>query len=544
MTISVDRNVRVAMPDGVRLAADVFRPAGGGRHPVVLLRTPYDRSGAAAFGLQLNALHLVDAGYVVVTQDVRGRFGSEGEFEPFRSEAADGVATIHWAAEQPWSSGVVAMAGMSYCGYAQVLAARERPEPLRAWIPAFCPLDARTEWVDEGGASNLAFNLALSLASFAAPDRRTEDPAAVLDTLDDWQASVRRGADEQPELLATAAGRSAYGAWREHQGDPGWWAPLSGRGAGAHNATALVVGGWFDIFHHGTMALHAELAAGRARSTHLLLGPWDHSPLPLSSGSGDSEFGWRAIVDLPALSMAWLDHVLRDGPSPLARAARTFATGANYWLDWDSWPPPDVEVQVLSTAPDGSLTAVAPAPGMSRFRFDAADPTPNVGGRTYPRPRQMRPGQMDQGRRSARPDVLGFAAEPASRDLLIAGLVRAEIWSGAAADATSVAPGGSAAGAADIAATLVDVAPDGRALNIAEGVRRRRDVGAEPVCFEVDLGHVAHVVRRGHRLRLDIAAAAFPRVNHVPQRGSVERTIAHGGATPSGIILPIVGGAG
>ena len=264
MTISVDRDVRVTMPDGIRLAADVFRPAGGGRHPVVVLRTPYDRGGAAAFGLQINALRLAEAGYAVVTQDVRGRFGSEGDFEPFRAEAADGVATIHWAAEQPWSTGVVAMAGMSYCGYAQVLAARERPEPLRAWIPAFCPLDARTEWVHEGGAFSLAFNLALSLASFAGPDRRTERPADVLAALDDWEASVRRGADDQPALLSTPAA----GARR-----PRRVARASRRcrlvgaaeraGAGAHDAAALVIGGWFDIFHRGTLSLHAELAAGQ-----------------------------------------------------------------------------------------------------------------------------------------------------------------------------------------------------------------------------------------------------------------------------------------
>lgn len=518
------------MPDGVRLASDVFRPIGNGRHPVVLLRTPYDRGHAAAFGLQVNALRMAEAGYVVVTQDVRGRFESEGEFEPFRSERSDGRASIYWAAEQPWSNGIVAMAGMSYCGYAQVLAARERPEPLRAVIPAFCPLDVRTEWIYEGDAFQLGFNVAWALASIAAPDRRTADPASVLGVLDDWDQSIRRDIHDQPELLATPAG-AAYGSWVSRRDDSDWWSEVSGRGAGAHDAAALVVGGWFDVFHRGTLALHLELAAGRASPVQLVLGPWDHSPLPLASSSGDSEFGWRAIVDLPALSLQWLDHVLRDGPAPLGRPARTFVTGANQWVDWDAWPPP-AEVEILYTAPSGRLSAAAPSPAFDRFLANAADPAPSVGGRTYPRPRQMRAGQVDQAARSRRADVLGFSNAPADRDRLIAGPVRAEIWS-------SVADG-TTASRADVAATLVDVAPGGLALNVAEGVKRRDGVGDEPVCFEVDLGHVAHVVRPGHRLRLDLAGAAFPRVDRAPDRGLWERTIRHGGDTPSRLFLPMV----
>ena len=529
MTISVDRHVWVPMPDGIRLATDVFRPSGGGRCPVVLLRTPYDRGQAAAFGLQINALRLAEAGYAVVTQDVRGRFASEGVFEPFRSEALDGAASVGWAAEQPWSNGIVAMAGMSYGGYAQVLTARERPEALRAWIPAFCPLDARTEWIYDGEAFQLAFNLAWSLASLAAQDRRTADPAAVLAALDDWDRTVRRDVGDQPELSGTPIG-AIYHAWLERRADEAWWLEVSGRGAGEHDAAALVVGGWFDVFHRGTMSLYAELSAGRASSTHLVLGPWDHSPLPLGSGSGDVEFGSRAIVDLPLLSLRWLDHVLRDGPSPLERHARTFVTGANDWFDWDAWPPP-AKVDVLYTATGGRLLREAPAAATDRFRVDPADPAPSVGGRVYPRPRQTRSGQLDQDQRSRRADVLAFAAAPAAREVLIAGPVRAEVWSAATVEGTG-----------DVAATLVDVAPNGRALNIAEGVTRRSGLGSDAICFEIELGHVAHVLRPGHRIRLDIAGAAFPRVDRVPDHGVCERSVLHGEATPSRIFLPIVGG--
>ena len=143
--------------------------------------------------------------------------------------------------------------------------------------------------------------------------------------------------------------------------------------------------------------------AGRSRSTQssrpagprpriCLIGPWDHSPLPLSSASGDSEFGWRAIVDLPALTLSWLDHALRGGPAPLLRTARTFATGADTWLDWDVWPPA-AESLALWAAPGGRLVAgPPPAPGADRFIADADDPAPAMGGRLYSRPRHLRPG--------------------------------------------------------------------------------------------------------------------------------------------------------
>ena len=533
-TIAVDRGLTVAMPDGIRLATDVFRPAGPGRHPVVLLRTPYDRGQAAAFGLQINALHLVDAGFVVVTQDVRGRFASEGRFEPFRAEAADGVATIEWAAEQPWSDGAVAMAGMSYCGYAQVLAARRRPDALRAWIPAFCPLDARSQWIYDGDAFQLAFNLAWSLASIAAPDRRTADASSVLDALDAWPETVRRDPAEQRELLATPAG-SVWGDWLARRDDERWWSESA---AAVRVSTTPPRLSW--------AAGSTSSTAGRSRSTqssrpgepttaNLLMGPWDHSPLPLSSASGDSEFGWRAIVDLPALTLSWLDHALRGGPAPLPRMARTFATGADTWLDWDVWPPA-AESLTLWAAPGGRLVqGLPPAPGADRVTTDADDPAPAMGGRMYSRPRHVRPGQMDQRARAGRPDVVAYAAEAAATDTLLAGPVRAEVWT------TS-----SRAGPADVVVTLVDVAPDGCASNVAEGVARHSLHADEPLCARIDLGHVAHVVRRGHRLRLDVAAAAFPRVDRAPAHGRSERAFLHGGssrlsAVPAGRVAAVAG---
>jgi putative CocE/NonD family hydrolase len=351
----------------------------------------------------------------------------------------------------------------------------------------------------------------------------------VFDALDRWQEVVRRNPADQPELLATPAG-AIWSDWLARRDDAPWWDRISGRGAGAHDAAALVVGGWFDIFHHGSLALHAELASGRARAAQLIIGPWDHSPLPLASGSGDSEFGWRAVIDLPGLSLQWLDHTLRDGSAPLPSVARTFATGADTWFDWGAWPPPARQA-VLRTAPSGRLVPESGDRGAADVDVivaDARDPAPAIGGRLYARPRHTRPGQMDQRPRADRGDVLTYVAEAATHDTLIAGPVRAEIWSSS-----------TRSGPADIAATLVDQSPDGRALNVAEGVTRCRLTAGTPACFDIELGHVAHVLRPGHRLRLDLAAAAFPRVDVAPFNGTATRSIHHEDPA-SRLILPVV----
>ena len=158
----------------------------------------------------------------------------------------------------------------------------------------------------------------------------------------------------------------------------------------------------------------------------------------------------------------------------------------------------------------------------------ASDPVPTLGGLLYGRPRGVRSGCLDQRARDGRDDILRFAGDPVPSDLVLAGPARAELWS------TTTGQG------ADVVATLVDVAPDGRALNVAEGVRRRLDAAGEPVRFDVELGHVAHAVRRGHRLRLDVAGASFPRIDRLPAFGTCERRLLHGGPHASRLVLPAI----
>ena len=120
--VEVENGVRTAMRDGVVLVADVYRPEGEGPFPVLLQRTPYDRRGGAA-----PARMLASHGYIVVVQDTRGRYGSEGEFYPFLNESSDGYDTVEWAAQLDGADRQVGMYGGSYVGATQMLAAKSDP---------------------------------------------------------------------------------------------------------------------------------------------------------------------------------------------------------------------------------------------------------------------------------------------------------------------------------------------------------------------------------------------------------------------------------
>ncbi len=135
--VVIERNLPMRTRDGVTLYADVYRPDAAGRFPVLLVRTPYDKS----LNLALTEKDYFPLrGYVVVVQDTRGRFSSEGEFYPFIHEAEDGYDTIEWAARLPWSDGNVGTVGQSYLGLVQYLTAPQRPPHLKAMSPVSGPV--------------------------------------------------------------------------------------------------------------------------------------------------------------------------------------------------------------------------------------------------------------------------------------------------------------------------------------------------------------------------------------------------------------------
>ncbi len=180
MDILIEKNVPVRMTDGIELLADVYRPVPCGRHPVLLTRLPYNKEALKLVSDTFDVLRAVQAGYVVVAQDTRGRYASGGAFNPFFDEAADGAATIAWAAGAPWSTGAVGMFGGSYVGATQWMAASQAPPALAAIAPFVTTDQYYESWAYQGGAFQLGFNLHWAFWSLALGemDRRAGTGAA------------------------------------------------------------------------------------------------------------------------------------------------------------------------------------------------------------------------------------------------------------------------------------------------------------------------------------------------------------------------------
>jgi putative CocE/NonD family hydrolase len=576
--VIVDRDVWVPMRDGVRLQADIWRPSAAGRYPILLQRTPYNR--ADSFAVIVNAgiepLRAVSEGFVVVIQDTRGRFGSAGEFDPFRTEADDGFDTIEWLAERPYSNGRVGMYGASYYAATQLLAATTNPPALRAIAPQVTASDYHDEWVYRGGALQLGFTLywALGLAGAQAARRLAageaiDAEAAELQKLidDPWGAFRTR---PLTSLDALGALLPAWNDWLEHPSRDDFWRSISiAESFATIDLPALHIGGWFDIFLHGTLSNFRGLSGRRgAVEQRLIVGPWAHA---VSYDTlGEVDYGGAAsaaALDLTRVQLDWFAGFLKPDAEPQTAApVRVFVMGDNEWRDEDAWPPTRARIErfYLDRAdaraggagePRRAGTLSADRPGdrsQAEFVFDPADPAPTTGGATFLPGVYvgMHAGQRDQRAVEQRADVLSYTTSALADDLEICGPVSVSLWAATSALDT------------DWTAKLVDVHSDGRALNICDGIVRARYAngtdqeelvppGAVREC-RIDLGATAIVIPRGHAIRLEISSSNFPRFDVNPGHGGqvasattddlvvATQQIFHGGAHPSHLELSVV----
>ncbi len=512
-TTTIDHSVTMPTEDGVRLQGDVLRPAGAGSYPTIVMRTPYDRTTYASVSLQVHALRLAEAGYAVVLQDVRGRFGSGGRFEPFVNEQRDGLATIEWITSQPWSNGIVAGGGVSYNAFCQQAVARAGHSAFGAWVPGLGPADVRTTWIRQGDAFNYGFHLSWALGGVVAEASTAwEDPVA----------TARRGPLDQPELRQSAAGDFYFEWLRRRDPYPDTSAVPRTEDLADVASPALVLAGMYDVFHHGSVGLYGAISSRSGHHHSLVLGPWDHSGLPLGRRSGDADFGPSASLDLGTLQAEWYDvHLRGTGEAP--PRVRVFVTGASEWLNLPGWPPPASD---WTLEPDGSFGLVESAdPTVVKLQLDPNDPTPTVGGRVFPWEPVMRPGAFDQSWAAHRDDVLVFTSDPLTEPTRVVGLAKLD-----------VTVGGSEAGS-DVHAVVCDVSPDGSAWNVADGVARLHSAHPDAVPASVDLGAVAHEFRPGHRVQVAIAAGSFPRFDAFHWRG--HRLFQLGGGATR-LVLPLV----
>lgn len=573
-----EQNVMVPMRDGVRLAADVIRPAAPGRYPVLVTRGPYGKDGYVD-----NPDHSVwffpKHGYVVVSQDCRARFGSEGEsYDPLFQEIKDGYDTVEWAARQPWSNGRVGTTGQSYLGATQYTLAASNPLPphLQAMAPVSASADFRQSWVyHTGGAMEWGWMVPYAIHKGKNTLAR-QGHDALLEKVDqyllpadnfaqpltdEWYRHLPL-ADWVERLKETAP---YFGEYLSNERDgPYWWRINLLRHLKGITVPMFHVSSWYDIFLEGALnayrAIREEGGSELARrSQKLLVGPWAHIrpyTAPTSGDTGDIDFGDDARIELHDYLLRWFDYWLKDIDTGLMDEPPVylFIMGENRWRYENEWPLARTHYTKYyfhggspANSRQGSGTLSTSPPGdepPDNYLYDPNDPVPTLGGNTLIIPQ----GVADQRSVEDRQDVLVYTSEPLERDLEITGPIKVHIFASTSAVDT------------DFTAKLVDVRPDGYAHNLQDGIIRARfrTSGSEPSMinpgqvynYTIDLWATSHLIRSGHRLRVEVSSSNFPRFDRNPNTGAPlgqDRTLAaarqeihHSTQYPSHIVLPII----
>lgn len=572
-----DFDVSATMRDGVVLRANVFSPddGGEGRYPVLLMRLPYGKDFPLGSSL-LNPVQVVRRGYIVVVQDVRGAFTSEGEFDPMRNEGADGADTIEWAAKLPGANGIVGMFGGSYMGFTQWAAARAGSPALGAMIPLITWADPNEGVFSRKGVYELGLEAAwlLQRGLDVLSRRNRGNPIgqgkAFQAMAHEFDQLVESGYAEVPlqhfgplarlDLDQPATEGLARREDLAYQ-DPARVAPAYT----AARIPMLHIGGWYDIFLNGTIRNFNAMRANGNADQYLVIGPWSHSSF--TPNVGDLDFGVGAgaalidlKIDLVNLHIQFFDHFLKGAANGFTQwpIVKYFMMGANLWRTSDVWPPANVRLEpwylhsdghAQTANGDGLLSAERPADEPADvYIYDPANPAPTIGGATLMHP-SFRAGALDQQSVEAREDVLVFTSAPVEQPLALAGSVTATLY--VATDGPDT----------DFVARLVDVYPDGRAMSLTDGVTRLRyrDGLASPAGpaqaghiyeISVDLWATAVTFLPGHRLRLDVTSSNFPRWERNPNTGedpsrtitwrTARQTVLHDAEHPSHVLLPVL----
>jgi hypothetical protein len=572
-TLSVEHNVPLPMRDGTTLYADVYRPSGGGRYPVLLQRIPYGKHKPRYRCMYLDPIRAVNRGYGVVIQDVRGRHMSEGEFYPYRHEPQDGYDTVEWCAAQPWCDGNVGMFGISYHGATQWLAALAQPPALKAIVPGVTSDTYYDSWTYLGGVFQLYW-ISGWAAGFVLDNlgRRADDTPSAIAALRQWRRDPLRMSRHLPlhTMPALRGLADYYYDWLDHPTYDAYWQALSPK-EHFHEVTvpALNIGGWFDGFIRGTLRCYEGMRARGAtdmarRQQHLLVGPWLHGPLPPAT-AGQRYFGAAGAaeaIDLQGMHLTWFDHWLKGENNGVDTDAPVyiFVMGDNVWRHESVWPPPGAQGQAYflhsegraNTLPDdGWLSLDPPRSGESpdRYLYNPLDPAPTLGGAHLSGlPGIFETGVQEQRPVAARADVLVYTSAPLERDTEVTGHVSLTLWAVTSAPDT------------DWTAMLADVHPNGHAYNVCDGILRasyRESLEqtsplqpGEAYPYHLDLGPTSMVFRQGHRMRLTVSSSNFPAYARNLNSGgchheAVEpcpalQTVLHDPEHPSCLVLPMV----
>ncbi len=596
------KNVMVPMRDGVKLATDIYRPAANGaavegKFPVLLDRTPYGKERAATAAAQ----YFVPRGYVVVMQDVRGRYRSEGRWRPIVDDPNDGHDTAAWIGAQSWCDGGIGTMGSSYDGATQHALAIGNAPYVKAMVPRNAMSDFGRYGIRHNGAFELRWlNWVMTMGNAipgtadapVAAARAASDPAAAGALIDmgshvrDYVTSLplRPGttplkfAPDYEAWLIEAMGHGDYDRfWKDHGSS------VVDHLAEYKDVPEYHTTGWYDSWGSSVANLNfVELRKAKKSMQRLIVGPWIHSSETLSY-AGEAQFTAEAALDLQAFHLRWFDHwlkgidngvdreppvriyVMGGGDAHKTPEGRLFVGGR--WRDEPEWPLSRAAATPYYLHSDGTLSPDKPADGPPiSYLFDPRNPVPTIGGNVSSQGTLMFQGAADQRCRptfwlcsdskplSARNDVLVFQTAPLTADLEVTGRLIVKLW--AASDGPDT----------DFTAKLIDVYPpnkdfpSGVDLNIADSIVRARygkDPGkaeflkpGQPVELTIEMYPTSLVFQRGHRIRVDISSSNFPRFDVNPNTGEplnnnrrwriAENSVYFGGSRASQIVLPVI----
>ena len=563
--LRVEKNVAARMRDGVVLRADVYRPASPGRYPALLQRTPYsknDRDSARRFSA------IAARGFVVVVQDTRGRYTSDGIARP-HDEADDGYDSVEWAARLPEVDGRVGMFGGSYLATTQLQAATRQPPSLVALFPA-SSYSRRYDMVFQGGAFYLSDGLGWNLGQAIDVRRRVLTPEVDRDgpiglnasqsalLRSQWLWQLPLNTFNELDLDRFAPG---YRQMLAHPDADAFWDPSDIESRhDRFQVPAFHLTGWYDTLLTGTLRNFAGLRAHAGtdiarRYQRLVIGPWTHArPSKATTSIGDVSFGPEAGFDADEAMLGWFDHWLRGGKPAAVETSpvRLFVMGENRWRDEQEWPLARARTtdyylrsggRAATSSGDGRLDLAAPGrESPDHYTYDPKDPVPTGASGGYSRT------PSDRRTVEQRPDVLVYTSAPLTADLEVTGPLSLTLWVASSARDT------------DFTGTLVDVFPDGTARALSDGILRARYRGGkmaaillkpgEPTEVTIDLGATANLFRAGHRIRLEVSSSNFPRFDRNPNTGGVfaedrdvvtaRQTIFHDDRYPSRLQLPVV----
>jgi putative CocE/NonD family hydrolase len=609
-TLTVLQDVMVTMRDGVRLATDIYLPAGVDAverqsWPVILERTPYDKLGISRSEKSAAeptpkrrpevARALARHGYVVVMQDCRGRYASEGIFSKYLNEADDGFDTMAWIVSQPWCNGKIGTMGVSYGAHTQISAACLNPPGLAGmFLDSGGFANAYHGGIRRGGAFELKQVTWAHKHALLSPETAA-DPArkAALEAVDlpAWFRDMPWAPGHSPLMAAPEYEAYLFEQWQNGSYGP-YWQRLGLQAEGRYddipNVPVMILNSWYDPYVVTSFTNFDGLRKAGKGPTFLTMGPWTHGQRSVSF-SGDVDFGPDAVFDhhfgqdYIAYRLAWFDYCLK-GVAHVAfdrqRPAKLFVMGGGSgiktsdgrldhggtWEDYRGYTPKAYYLHA-----SGMLSADQPADEAAwrDYVYDPRKPTPTIGGAVTSGEPLMRGGAFDQREDSRffgctspgrplkdRPDVISFETEPLTADVKLTGPITAELY--IASDCVDT----------DFTVKLMDIYPPSRdypqgfAMNISDGILRvrYRDSWSAPELMEpgriyrieVALPATANLFKKGHRIRVDIASSNYPNFDLNPNTGEEEglwqsairahNRVYADRSHPSRILLPIAKG--